>query len=597
MMATLAERAQQPGHTVRAGAPVFVALLLAMASCTAARLTAQEARVRIDLQGLQGDLRRNALAAMGMAAAAGGGPLPEARVRSLHARAPREIELALQPYGRYSLRVEPSLAFDGRRWVARYVVDPGPAIQVVRVDVRVEGPGEADSGFADALAAFPLSPGNDLSHPRYEAGKLALETVAAERGYLDAAFTQNEIRVDLERGIAEILIRYRTGPRYLLGDVIFLQDVLDPALLESLVPFRPGDPYDAALLLQLQTALAEGPYFGSVEIRPRRDQADGPLVPIEVTLSPRKPQRFAVGGGYGTDTGPRGTFGFELRRVNRQGHRAEGEIRGSAIERRATARYLLPWGRPHSGLLTFTGAFADLDPKTSESRTYLVGTSLARLMGGWRQTVSLTFQRERYEVGIDEGTSTLLIPGAGWSRVRADDRVYPTRGSRVGFGIRGAHDQLLADASFLQLEARAKWVRTPVDHLRLIARSELGYLRTSDFHALPPSIRYFTGGDQSVRGFGYESLTPRDPAGNATGGDRLVVVSLELEGRVRDKWSVAAFFDAGNALRSLSGRLERGVGGGVRWRSPIGLIRLDGAFAISRDGSPFRLHVIIGPDL
>jgi translocation and assembly module TamA len=125
----------------------------------------------------------------------------------------------------------------------------------------------------------------------------------------------------------------------------------------------------------------------------------------------------------------------------------------------------------------------------------------------------------------------------------------------------------------------------------------VGRLFTGDFRQLPPTIRYFTGGDQSVRGYRYLQLGPRDAAGNVIGGEALVAASVELDHRVLESWSVALFYDVGNALDELSLSLEQGAGAGIRWLSPIGLVRLDGAFAISQTDSPFRVHFSIGPDL
>ena len=126
----------------------------------------------------------------------------------------------------------------------------------------------------------------------------------------------------------------------------------------------------------------------------------------------------------------------------------------------------------------------------------------------------------------------------------------------------------------------------------------MGRTFSPDFRDLPATLRFFTGGDQTVRGFRYLELGPRDAAGESIGGRALIAGSLEVDYRFLERWAVAAFHDAGNALDSFSSlSLERGIGGGLRWLSPIGLIRLDAAFAVSRPGSPLRIHFIIGPDL
>lgn len=559
-------------------------------------LAAQDGPVRVEVRGVDGELRRNVLAVLSLARGGGSTRMDAARVRGLHERARGEIEIALQPFGRYEPAVEEALRFDGRRWIATYTIEPGPPVLLARSDVRISGPGESDPYFQAALQQVQLVVGEPLSHASYEAMKLGLEGVAAERGYLDAAFEAAMIGVDRENLSAEIVLHFRTGPRFQFGPVTFFQEALEPEILQRMVPFRQGTPFDAQQLLDLRNALTAGPYFAGVEIVPRRNQAEGLLVPLEVHLLPHRPQRYLVGAGYGTDTGPRGTLEVELRRVNRMGHRAEGQVRVSLIERRLSTRYSLPLGA-RGGLLSFSAGFVDSNPSTSDTETFLVGTNLSRVLGGWKQDLSLTLQRASYEVGVDSGLSTLLVLGLGLSRVRADDRIFPTWGSLVSFQVRGSHDGVFGNGRLLQLGADGKLVRSLGSRVRFLGRGEVGALYSSDFRALPAPFRYFAGGDRNVRGFGYQSLGPRDEEGNVIGGARKLVLSLELDFRFLDRWGVATFVDAGNALNSFSGSLEKGAGIGVRWRSPIGLIRLDGAFALGGENSPFRVHLNIGPEL
>ncbi|MFP5506345.1 MAG: autotransporter assembly complex protein TamA, partial [Gammaproteobacteria bacterium] len=116
------------------------------------------------------------------------------------------------------------------------------------------------------------------------------------------------------------------------------------------------------------------------------------------------------------------------------------------------------------------------------------------------------------------------------------------------------------------------------------------------FRELPASLRFFAGGDQSVRGYDFQELGPRDASGQVIGGKHLVFGSLEYEHRVHGNWGVAAFVDTGNAFNSTHEGLETGAGIGLRWRSPIGMVRLDLAAAVSQDNA-LRLHFTLGPDL
>ncbi|HWN43147.1 MAG TPA: POTRA domain-containing protein, partial [Thermoanaerobaculia bacterium] len=299
-------------------------------------------RVRIEVEGLDRDLRRNVVANLSLEEARDDDDLSEDRIRRLHASAPEEIATALQPFGYYRPGVQSTLEREGDTWVARYTVEPGPALKVTRRDLQILGDGSGDSSFGELVREFPLTEGETLFHPDYEEGKTAFEEYAAENGYLDAAFQTSEIRVDLASYTSEVVLHYDTGPRYRFGPVIFNQDFLNPDLLRGYITWEQGEPLNVNELLEAQNALSDSPYFQRVEVLTRQEQAQGLEVPIEINLIASQKQRWTAGAGYGTDTGPRGTVGLELRRINRRGHRGQSEARVSDIEKSFAANYQIP---------------------------------------------------------------------------------------------------------------------------------------------------------------------------------------------------------------------------------------------------------------
>jgi translocation and assembly module TamA len=146
---------------------------------------------------------------------------------------------------------------------------------------------------------------------------------------------------------------------------------------------------------------------------------------------------------------------------------------------------------------------------------------------------------------------------------------------------------------------RLKWIRSFFENYRFITRTDLGATWADSVLDLPASRRYFAGGDNSIRGWALDVLGPNNPLNNdAVGGRYLAVGSLELERRIKGNWSGAVFTDFGNAFDpDFTREVKVGAGAGVRWRSPIGQIRMDVAFALSKENTPARLHVVIGPDL
>ena len=587
---------------LRVRPPPPFGLLLALAAAAswtpiAGQAAVPDTTLRVQIEGLRGDERRNAFATMSIALATSERRVSEVRVRRLHARVPDEIALALEPFGYYRPEVVSDLRIERTTWVASYMVNPGPRVVVGSVAIDLAGDGADETRFRQAIEAFPVREGAPLSHSAYELGKNSLLDAASELGYLDGTFVEHELRIDLATYTAAVVLAFYTGPRFRFGEVSFDQDVVDTNLLRSFVRFEQGEPFNVTELLALQSALGDSPYFSRVEVVPRRELAHNLEVPIDVQLVPRQTQRYEAGVGYGTNTGPRGNFEIELRRLNRVGHRASGEVSASLIERRISTQYVIPHGVGRGNVLALAAGFARLTPSTSVSNAAIISATLGRYRGRWQEMFSLAFQLEDFQVGLDTATAILLMPGVSWSRTVADDRLFPSRGSRVRFELNGSMRGAGSNASFARAKASAKFIRTIVPHTRMLARIDLGGTVTNQLRDLPPSIRFFSGGDQSVRGFAYRSLGPVDEMNSVIGGRVLAVGSFELDREIIRRFGIAGFVDFGNAMDRFDWSLEQSVGGGVRWLSPVGLVRLDMAFATTRDGSPLRFHLTVGPDL
>ena len=581
-----------PDHAESAGAQEA-----RQASAQQSRQT-ETVRLEIQITGLDEQLLANVQALTGIVRISRSREVRPGHVYRLHEKAPEQIARALEPFGFYSPSIQSSLTAEGSPWLARYEVDPGPPTLVTRLDVRVEGEAGQDTVFRRTLDSLPLVEGDTLNHQAYETAKTTLGLLAADRGYFDAVWDSSLIRVDREAVSAEIVLHMTSGPRFRFGDVTLDEaDWVDTDLLLQYVEFQVGDPYESAYLRRMQSSLAGTTYFANVEVIPRRDLADDELrVPIEVHARPRKTQRWEVGLGYGTDTGPRIRLSTEFRRLNRAGHFADLDARISTTEQSITARYNIPVGMPFPSLWTVTGRFGNIEWVTSKTLQGIAGLSFAHLRGSVREVLSLLYQHDDFTVAADTGVSNLTQPVAAWNWSKADDPLYAHRGVGATLELRGAVDGVASSASFFRAATTLKTIFPLREKLRGIARAEVGWLGTDQFRQLPPSIRYFAGGDRSIRGYQYRSLGPVNSDGQVTGGNSLLVGSAEVEYRIFEEWSAAVFLDAGNAFNDFQGEVAFGTGFGARWISPVGLIRIDLGFGLNKEGSPLRIHLGIGPD-
>jgi translocation and assembly module TamA len=526
-----------------------------------------------------------------------------ARLRYLHRIADRQIEKALQPFGYYRASVESSLEQQDDGWHATYRVSPGEAIVVTRLDLKVVGPGEDDPQFRQALAKTRLRQGEPLDQQAYEALKKRLQVIASERGYFDAKLEKNEIRVDLKRYVAEIMLHFATGARYRLGDVVFRQekkDWLSEEMLRRYVEIEPGQFYEAGDLQQLQGDLSNSEYYKQVEINASPEAATDRVIPVEVLLKPQKPRKYVYGIGYGTDTGVRAKAGVTGRRVNSRGHHYKAEALVSEIKYGIAGEYIIPGEDPRADAWGLRSSWVDEHSDTRNYQAYSVGGYYRYRQGFWLKTYALDYRVERFEVGDETPTSTLLIPSAEWTRTlptELEKRIYVENGAWLRLFVRGGADALLSDTSFIQPLVAAKWVRSFENRHRLIGRAALGTTWVSDFDALPTSLRFFTGGDRTVRGYKYSVIGPVNADNDVVGGKHLIEASVEYEFPISEKWSIAAFVDSGDAFDD-SPDYKTGVGLGLHWRSPIGPVRIDFGRGLTQPvGNKLLLHLSIGPDL
>ncbi len=575
--------------------------LLLLAACLSGVSQAQPAEgkpLKVSINGLEGRSLDNVRLYLGIWKMNDAPVANPVRLRFFHNRAEEEIRRALQPFGLYRPVIESDLKETPTVWEAHYTVSPGDPVRITELEVQIEGDGRDDPVYQRLLDSLPLAQGQVLEHPRYQDIKAALQNIAAERGYFDARLKVSRAVVNMQSYQAMITIHFDTGPRYSLGQVSFQQDALDPKFLDRYRDFQPGDPYEVDKLLSLQSDLINSEYFDQVEVQASPDRAEDLTLPVEVLLEPRKPRKYIAGIGYGTDTGVRGRLGVEGRYVNRQGHRYRIDLLASQIKYGLAGEYTIPGADPRTDRFGIRLSHTEEDSDTKTAATTILGFTKQSQLGPWLQVLSLDYLYETFEFSGEEQTTTLLIPGAEWSRVDAKDRLYARDGSRLSLGIKGAYEGLLSDVTFTQGTVNGKWIKSIGADGRFIARGQFGAtLISGGFDKLPASLRFFAGGDRSVRGYSLDSIGPRDADDEVVGAKYLTVGSVEYDHSVRENWSVAAFVDAGDAFDDEAPDLKFGAGLGVRWLSPVGPVRVDLAHGFNEPGDAIRLHLTIGPDL
>ena len=549
------------------------------------------------MEGDYPDLRKNAEAFIG--------DVKGRSAENLRRYAPTAVSQArqaLRALGYYSPTVDWQYKEGDADTAAKLVltIRPGEPVRVTSRTVEIRGAAASDERFGADLPVNPAE-GDILNHGQYATLRDTLQARARRRGYFDGRFVTRTLEVDPATRSAAITLIYDSGERYRLGEVTFEEDHwFETGLLRRFVTFEPGTPYHSDEIARLNSNLQNSGYFSGVDIDASPARAENGTIPVRVALTRREARSVAAGVGFSTDVGPRFRGTWREHWINPMGHKRGAETEFSVPRQNLSTWYELPLDPPMTDLIRLTAGYQREDIENVESELLTLGQQWQhQLDNGWLQVLSLRWEGERFNIGNDEtGTSTLLLPGAGYSRIHTDSPLDPSRGYRLQFDVTGSHRAALSDVDILHVNTLAKGLYTLADKHRFLARFQAGLVATSRFEDVPPSLRFFAGGDQSVRGYGYETLSPENDNGVPVGGRYLLVGSGEYQYQFADKWRAALFVDHGNAINNLSDPLATGAGAGIRWISPVGPLRLDIAKGLNPEfGGDWRIHFSMGPEL
>jgi translocation and assembly module TamA len=344
-------------------------------------------------------------------------------------------------------------------------------------------------------------------------------------------------------------------------------------------------------------------------------------IPVIVTLNADRLNSAEVGAGYGSDTGARVRGQYRRAIVNRRGHSFDANLELSKIRQSIDGRYNIPYHHPLNDYISMVGGYereeredvAQGNGLMIESAVAGVDRIIKRPRGSWQHTFGLRYRLDRitqdgvvdageipdaFLANANEQQQSLLF-GYEVARTTSDKRVNPGKGFRQTYKVELGSESLLSDADMAIVNAGWRFIYSlgENDNHQFVGRGDVGYIFAQDFTKVPYNLRYFTGGDQTIRGFDYKSLSPEEN-GFKLGGQALAVGSLEYNYQFKEGWRAAVFSDVGNAYdKDFNTPTAYSVGLGVRWASPIGPIRVDVASGISDDDHPIRIHFFIGSQL
>lgn len=530
--------------------------------------------------------------------------------------APDQVRTLVATEGYYSPRVEATLDTSGRAPVARVVVDPGQPVVVGEVDLVLRGfaPTDGSKPFdADGLrTGWQLSRGRIFRQGDWEQAKRDLLRKVMSSRYPRARLAESSAVVDPGTRQAQLRVVIDSGPEMRFGELrIEGLQRYDASIVRNLNQLKPGDEYSEAALQAFQGRLQDTGYFSGVEVLAdmsgmlekevgqldeiAQGEAPAPMpavetVPVLVRVTENKYKNASVGLGFSTNTGYRGQVNYDDLDVF--GLRMKSGLTVETRRQTANADFFFP--TTPKGYNDSFGGSVERNDLNGEVTT---AASLAarRAWGSplLERSLTLEFLTEEKRVAGDISSQSKSLPLTfSWTKRELDNLLVPTEGYVVNAQLGGALLPVLTDERFVRAAGRFVNYRPLTARSTLVLRAELGALVSRTKAGVPEAYLFRAGGDQSVRGYGYQQLGV--PQGEAiVGGRYLATGSAEYQYWFKPRWGVAFFVDAGNAGDEFSELEPRvGVGVGARWRSPVGPINVD--IAYGEFTKEVRLHFSLG---
>jgi len=553
--------------------------------------------------------------------------------------APEEAKTLIATEGYYSPKISAGLDTSGGTPVARIVVDPGQPVLVSDIDLVLQGFVSFDQGGApyDAAALrnrWSLPVGARFVQADWEAAKRDLLREVMQSRFPRAQLVETSATVDPDAYKASLRVVIDSGPEMRFGELRIRGLKRYPReVVTNLNKIKPGDIYSEAALQALQARLQETGYFSTVEVSAdmravlnaeiqelkedddgtgrqaaaqaapevpgqattgvKPPTAPGPtMLPVLVRVTENKQKNIEVGLGFSTNTGGRASLSYDD--LNVFGKRMKSDLIYEQKHQLARADFYWPT-TPDGYNDSVGGGFERTDLRGEITTTASVSARRAWGTPELERSLSIEALAEKREVaGIDtESEYSKSIPVTySVTRRKLDNLLQPTRGYALNWQLGIAPLPIFTDEKFIRGYTRGVYYKPVGTSGTLILKGEAGAVFSKDKIGVPSTFLFRAGGDQSVRGYGYQQLGVRE--GDAiVGGRYLLTGGAEYQYWFRPPWGVAFFVDAGNAADKFKDlKPEYGYGVGARWRSPVGPINVDVAYGQAVKKA--RLHFSLG---
>lgn len=571
-------------------------LMLIFCGSLSTGAAAQAARhfiVEIDGVEAFSELLRNNLDVMRHA---GDPKVTDEELERLAAATPQQIRELLATEGYFSPTLTSESAIENGKRVMRIHVTPGRPVTVEAVDIRFAGNIAENPQQAERMERlrrlWNLQPGERFRQGDWDEAKNDLLRRLLNRDYPAARITESEARIDPEQRAAQLSVAVDSGPAFTFGELQvqglnrYSRDMID-----QLNPISPGERFSQAKLNELQSRLQDTGYFRSAFATIDIDPAHPVRVPIRVDLSENKRQQLAVGLGFSTDAGPRAQTRWLDRRFLGRDWRFESELRVDSRTQLIGSDLFFP-PKPNGWRPSLSARYEYTDIENAINDKIRTSARITSPDKADEKSWAISYLTDRQRLPGSVNNRQALIASFNYTKRRLDNEFNPRRGYVAGAQFDAGPRGPFNESNLARAIVQGTWLLQPERRWQFILRGQVGEVFIARRQAVPEDLLFRAGGDQSVRGYAYNSLGVTQN-GAIVGGRVLALISAELIYRITPEWGAAVFTDAGNANDSWNDfRFFHGSGVGARWRSPIGPVRID--LAYGHETRQPRLHFSVG---
>lgn len=522
--------------------------------------------------------------------------LNDAEWRRLIRATPREIRELIATEGYFDARIESSTEQQPGKSIVRFTVTPGMQAVITEVNLQFSGDillqEENESPTIHQLQEnWELPSGQPFTQNAWNHEKRKLLSELVVFRYPHARIAESRAEVDSRSGRVKLFVHVDSGPRRRFGELsIHGLERYPESIVHNLNQIRPGDDYSQNSLLGLQSALQATGYFSGVEVTANVDVDSAAPVPVEVRITENKSSKVGIGVGASTNTGARTQFTYDNLNLFERGWRLASSLRLEQRMQSLNATVSLPTSKQgYRDSFSNQTAREDIENQVLTTSNF----SVQRSWGSYRfeQSIGANYLIEHQKVE-DAGSSRkdAATVSYGLTLRRTDHNLMPTRGYLFNASFTAAPFDSLSEGTFLRSHVKSQFYYPVTKSTQLLTRLEIGAVTGAN--SAPSSYLFRAGGDQSVRGYAYQSLGVEE--GDAiVGGRYLLSGSVELVQWLSNQWGIALFVDFGDAANETKElRPVLGYGLGGRWKSPAGPVGAD--IAYGEDTGEYRLHFNLG---